>query len=303
MPRTSDPTSGGAQGGWKTLRTTRGLVSTGLVLLALLGVVAAATRGHRGGGAGGTHSVGGPSNSFVSYAISTYLVVAVVMVALVLLLLFAQRDSLPARKGNRDLRSLLVFLFIIVVVALVSSLRHFHPRPAHPLHLPAGTHTDASPAKQAGRHALDTPPFAFKWAPLVVFAVLAAAAVAFYVIRRKRRPGFRRPLSLAEEVGQVLDLVLDDLRAERDPRRAIIAAYARMERLLGAHGLPRQPAEAPFEYLARVLQQLDASPTPVFELTTLFERAKFSDHAIGPDLKDEAIDALAAVRDELRAAA
>ena len=76
-----------------------------------------------------------------------------------------------------------------------------------------------------------------------------------------------------------------------------------MERLLGAHGLPRQPAEAPFEWLARVLAELQASPASVVELTTLFERAKFSHHEIGPDLKDEAIDALVTVRDELRAAA
>ena len=35
----------------------------------------------------------------------------------------------------------------------------------------------------------------------------------------------------------VLDETLDDLRAETDPRRAVIAAYARMERALAAFGL------------------------------------------------------------------
>jgi hypothetical protein len=38
----------------------------------------------------------------------------------------------------------------------------------------------------------------------------------------------------------------------------------------------------------------------VARLTALFERAKFSHHEIGSELKEEAIEALVAVRDELR---
>jgi hypothetical protein len=37
-------------------------------------------------------------------------------------------------------------------------------------------------------------------------------------------------------------------------------------------------------------------------LTALFERAKFSTHQIDPGMKNDAIDALVTVRDELRAA-
>jgi Domain of unknown function (DUF4129) len=76
-----------------------------------------------------------------------------------------------------------------------------------------------------------------------------------------------------------------------------------MERLLAAHDVPRRPSEAPFEYLGRVLLELDTSAGAVFELTALFERAKFSRHAIDEEMRDEAIAALAAVRDELRGGA
>jgi hypothetical protein len=41
----------------------------------------------------------------------------------------------------------------------------------------------------------------------------------------------------------------------------------------------------------------------VLALTELFERARFSLHTIDETMKDEAIDALAAVRDDLRAPA
>ena len=102
----------------------------------------------------------------------------------------------------------------------------------------------------------------------------------------------------------MLDDSLDDLRSERDPRRAVVATYARMERTLAGAGFPRSVAEAPLEYLGRVLRDLlHTSAEAVSKLTALFERAKFSHHEIDGGMKDEAIDALVAVRDELRAAA
>ena len=282
--------------------TFRRLLWTAPLLVALLAVVGLAT--HRGGSSSGESSERTPSNGFLSYAISTYLVVALAMTVLVVLFVVTQRKELqlPARSGTRDLRSLILLVVVAALIALIASLKHIHPR-SHPPTLTSPAHVDATPAQKAGRHARDTPPIGFKWAPAVALAALVAAGFAVALIARKRRPGFRKPVSLAEEVGQVLDLALDDLRSERDPRRAIIAAYARMERLLGAHGFPRRPAEAPFEYLSRVLAEVQASPVPVFDLTTLFERAKFSHHDIGPELKDEAIDALVSVRDELRAVA
>ena len=71
---------------------------------------------------------------------------------------------------------------------------------------------------------------------------------------------------------------------------------------VAAHGLPRKPAEAPLEYLARVLAELSVSDRAARALTDLFERAKFSQHAVGAEMKDEAIGALQTVRDDLVAA-
>jgi hypothetical protein len=98
-----------------------------------------------------------------------------------------------------------------------------------------------------------------------------------------------------------LDESIDDLRTEPDVRRAIIAAYARMETALAAAGIPRHRAEAPLEYMERALLSLDTSAPAVRTLTDLFEWARFSHHESEPSMRDEAIDALIAVRDELRA--
>jgi Domain of unknown function (DUF4129) len=91
--------------------------------------------------------------------------------------------------------------------------------------------------------------------PLVVaglaLAAMVAIAVAQLVAERRRRSPPRSP---GERLVELLDDTLEDLEGEPDPRRAVIAAWARMERGLAAAGLPRHPSEAPFEYAARVLE-------------------------------------------------
>jgi len=140
--------------------------------------------------------------------------------------------------------------------------------------------------------------------PLVVAGLALAALVGIAVAqllaeRRRRRP----PRTPAERLVELLDDTLEDLEGEPDPRRAVIAAWARMERGLAAAGLPRHPAEAPFEYAARVLEAALARPASVHRLTGLFERAKFSLHPIGQADRDQAIAALRTVRRELAEAA
>jgi hypothetical protein len=76
-----------------------------------------------------------------------------------------------------------------------------------------------------------------------------------------------------------------------------------MERALARSGIPRRPAEAPFEYIERALADLETSAESAKRLTALFEWAKFSHHEPGPEMRDEAIAALVDVRDELRRAA
>lgn len=117
-----------------------------------------------------------------------------------------------------------------------------------------------------------------------------------------RRGRYRRHREAVEAMREVLEEALADLDGA-DPRAAVIAAYARMERALAVHGLPRRPAEAPLEYVRRALAELDADAAAVRELTDLFERAKFSEHAIGEDDRRAAVHALERVRDDLGAAA
>jgi hypothetical protein len=145
----------------------------------------------------------------------------------------------------------------------------------------------------------------FAWIPVLVVVSLIVVAVVAYVLagRRRRSARVSDEVALAENLADALEDTLDDLRAEPDPRRAVVAAFARLERVLAAAGVARARAETADEYVARVLELLEVSPEAIGCLTGLFDRAKFSQHAIDEAMKQEAIDALERVRDELRVAA
>lgn len=106
--------------------------------------------------------------------------------------------------------------------------------------------------------------------------------------------------SLEADLVAALETTIDDLRNERDARKAVIAAYAQMERTLTSHGLARHRAEAPFEYLARILRGLHVRDSAARTLTDLFEYAKFSGHEVDAAMKEEAIEALVAIREDLQ---
>jgi hypothetical protein len=126
--------------------------------------------------------------------------------------------------------------------------------------------------------------------------VLVVGAV---VMRRRWSEELSAEATLAAALDEIAKDTLEDLHEDGDPRRAVIRAYARMEKTFAAYGVPRHPAEAPFDYVARVLDSLAVSAYEVERLTNLFAWAKFSDHEIDAWMKDEAVAALAGLRAEL----
>ena len=133
---------------------------------------------------------------------------------------------------------------------------------------------------------------------LVLFILVASFAAAV-VWKRMHGDDWEREAALSVALDEVLADTLDDLRAERDPRRAVIRAFARMEKTFAAHNVEREPSETPREYVERALDRLGVSSASVRQLTNLYERAKFSRLEIDETMKADAIDALAGLRAEL----
>jgi hypothetical protein len=273
------------------------LLAAGLVLgLALVGL--AAGERWRGG-------EGRAEGSVPVLLIDAMLVVGAVLAA-VTMVLFALvyggsygSVALERRRRSSTMRVLTSVAIVIIAIFAVVAIRkawsdRFGDRPVETEQVQPGTAAEARPG-EAGERTLD---WRFVGGAFVV-ALIGSAYAARLLMRNAYDPD---PTDdPAEAVAAILDDTLDDLRNERDPRRAVVATYARMERALAAHGLPRQRSEAPAEYLERALEELSASASSASRLTRLFEWARFSDHPVEPGMKEEAIQALEAVRDELTA--
>ncbi len=266
-------------------------------VVALVAVVAIASEGSTPRGAVGARR---PSEGLLDAAFSLFVVVMAVGAVLVAVMLSLFRRHAPdgvklQRPG--PVRSLISFLVTIALLGLV--VRSFAGR--------IGQSQPPVPANGTpGSGAGDATPTGFEpqftlWPVLAVGALVVLALIGWWLAARGRRSIREPPPKPEEALADVLSETLDDLRAERDPRRAVIRAYGRMERSLAASGLARSPAEAPEEYLERALEELPVSRRSASRLTSLFAWARFSGHDVRPEMKHEAIDTLEQVQRELAA--
>jgi hypothetical protein len=212
-----------------------------------------------------------------------------------------QREALVRRQRKGFARRVLETLLVLAVIALALAFRtklHNYLFASSVVH-PAGRIHPGTAAKAAHRVA-SGPHFEYPvlWVALGAVAVLL---LSFFALRRKNATATEA--SVSEELAATIGDAIDDLEREPDARRAVIAAYARMEGVLGRHGIRRLASETPLEYLTRVLTELTSRHEPVARLTRLFEMAKFSRREIDAQMKGEAIGALREIRDELAAPA
>jgi Domain of unknown function (DUF4129) len=284
-------------------RRATGVALPALAVLLLVGVVAVASTGST---PGGTNRSRPPSDTLLDTIFSLGLV-AVLAGAVLLAYGLTQRKAIAREiaTGRYRRTSLVGYLAFFGVFVAFSYWRLSHWK------VPPEDASEAEPAFPGAKPVPSTPGDdsgtvyqpSVSWIPIALVVGLVATAVVAYVVA-ERRAGRRRAESredLVEQLAAVLDDTLDDLRAEADPRRAIVAAYARMEGVLAAGGVPRRSAETADEYLARVLRELAPDSDAVARLTSLFTQAKFSHHDVDATMKEKAIEALEQIRDELRA--
>ncbi len=280
-----------------------------IVLSGLLAVVAVASRLPLSSHADGSGAAG---DLRVTLSVLVVLVAVAAVVLLVLLaslfrgarrrrspdeVLVARQPPIPAWKA-------LPFLPLVVAVTLAAFVvvealggAQIHPqsivRPA------TARRTAAAPAAALGRAGgsgleLSTG-VVVAGAALIVLLCATAAGVVLRDRASRRSTVSARDGTLETEI----DEAIADLVSGSSARRAVIGAYVRMERALAGRALAHRASEAPREYLARTRAALGAAGESAGRLTELFEEARFSPHEIGEPMRQEAIDALAALRAEL----
>jgi hypothetical protein len=92
---------------------------------------------------------------------------------------------------------------------------------------------------------------------------------------------------------------MDDM--SREPREAIIACYAAMEReLANVPGAAPQEFDTPTEVLVRAVEHHALHADTAVQLVNLFEEARFSPHVMNEGHREVAVNVLRLVLDELR---
>jgi hypothetical protein len=277
-------------------------------LTALLAFVAIASHAHRpGGGTGGgeTHAP-----TLIGDYLATIALITMPVGAVIVVWGLANRRRQQRLSGKTDWRRTLIAVAFISALLSVAVFAAENRQEGRQERGNAGATALAGPLGPTGlrqrlKPRAETPPHRAQWSwlPALLLASLLLGIVVTTGIGvaygRRNREALDEEAQLARALDDVLSDSLDDLRAERDPRRAVIRAYARMEKTFGAYGVPREEHETPLEYVARVLDSLRVSSFAVRRLVSLFERAKFSPHTIETSMKEDAIEALAGLRAEL----
>ena len=274
-----------------------------LIVLTLLGVVTLAASGGHPNGNGRTSDRQVPTS--IQDALVTLLAIAwVLTLAGIIYWFFTHRGEWQPRKRSNWIRNFFLTLILMAVIVPFG----YRALSDKGLKEKARKAQQQQQAQNAARQRARKSPLKpvpgrtaeFNWWIAGGIGGLFLLGGVWLLVRRRPLAPLSDGESVADALSEVAAASIEDLRREGDPRRAVIAAYANMERVLAQHGLPRRRAEAPFEYLARILRQLEVSEASVRRLTELFEYAKFSTHEIDSGMKEQAIEAFAALRDELQ---
>lgn len=302
-----------------------------VAVIVLLMIIAASLRGYLPGVERATRKGPPDSGASLVYVIAMLSVSVVILAVAVIVRLRDPRQAapsaggLPARfsggRGRTSWRVLLIGAAVLVAwLLMVWLLSRFvvlsAPDPASttpPSSAPTPANSAARPPEQRDVGG-DRQIVRYLIATAVALLVLVVAGAV--VTARRRRVGAAGivaaeppppasssvPTGTSESLARAAEVGLAEIGdRSREPREAIIACYAAMEREL-AHvpaAVP-QDFDTPTEVLARAVENHALHVDSASELVNLFEEARFSSHVMNEGHRESALRVLQLVLAELR---
>ncbi|WP_310784630.1 DUF4129 domain-containing protein [Mycobacterium sp. Z3061] len=299
-----------------------------VALVALLMLVAAALRGYLPAHQGRRIAEEGPSKTALMFLVAAIAATLALLAFSIIARLRDPRTAAPSAGALPDMlgggsarpswRVVLIALGVIAAWLLVAILisRLFTP-PQIGLDAPQ-LDSGATPSG-AGRAPQPKQPARPKDSPGMLGSLLAFVPVLLmlfvggFIVSRRRRP--TAPTGLAtddptelpspevasESLVRAAEVGLAEMAdLSREPREAIIACYAAMEReLANVPGAVPQEFDTPTEVLARAVEQRALRAENAVQLVNLFEEARFSPHVMDEEHRETAVRVLELVLDEI----
>ena len=302
-----------------------------VALIVLLLVVAAALRGYLPAPARAVRGEPGNSQAALIFVITALGVTLALLAAAVIARLrdpraeaphVGQLSELPGTgRGRPSWRVLLIGVGVIVAWLLMVMLLdqflagHGVTPPAPTADTAAGppTHGGAPPGQQQHPRGDTGDMFGILLAGTVPMLVILVAGMVALWRRRWRPPASGTiadehvespaPSTRSESLVRAAERGLAEMTdLSREPREAIIACYAAMEReLANVPGAAPQDFDTPTEVLARAVDHHVLQADNAVQLVNLFAEARFSPHVMNEDHRDVAVRVLRLVLDELGA--
>ena len=217
------------------------------------------------------------------------------------------------------LAAVLALLFLASLAATRSApqLERFNPdavaeETAAPLLPPSAPPTESAAAEpvEAARGLPD-------WLGTVAWVVIAVAGLSVVVLvtwavlrdrsrrrvrRGTRRAGARPEARTAEDLVAALDAGLQELSdTDRDPRRAVIACWVRLEQAAAAAGTPRHAGDSPTDLVARLLAEQRVEAAVLTPFADVYRQARYATHTVDDQMRRQARAALERLRADLGA--
>ncbi|OBI91433.1 DUF4129 domain-containing protein [Mycobacterium sp. 1245805.9] len=301
-----------------------------VALIVLLIFVAAALRGYFPAQGHAAHAEAGGGRAALLFVIAALSGALALLAIAVIARLRDPRAPAPAQadlsdllgtgKGRPSWRVLLIGLLLIVAWLLIVTLlvRYLVPHDANPS-APTQVPAARPSAPPGGPETTQRPPghgsgdmFGVLLAGTIPMMLVIVAGSLTMARRRWRAP---RPVMVAddrvespageprsESLARAAEVGLAEIGdLNREPREAIIACYAAMERELArVPGAAPQDFDTPTEVLVRAVEHHALHADNAERLVNLFEEARFSPHVMNEGHREVAVDVLRLVLAELR---
>jgi hypothetical protein len=153
------------------------------------------------------------------------------------------------------------------------------------------------------------------WVGTLITALCAAGVIALVaallwlalrdrLLVRKAVPEVANAVEVRRRVREQLQAAVDEGLSDldvgdTDPRRAVIACWARLEAAAAAAGTRRDPGDTSTDLVERMLTEHEITVSVLAGFAAVYREARFATHVIDVQMREQARAALIQVRDEL----